>query len=85
MCKKGRDLKPTQWTQYVQNSGALDGELTPEYVKELPRPPMQMPNFSGSRRHPFLNDAEIGRAKQVPAVTHLAPDVVWCGRDGDLC
>ena len=78
-----RDLKPSRWTQYVQHSGAFDRELTPEYVEELPGPPMQMPDFGGSRRHPLLNHAEIRGAEEVPPVTPIAPHIVGCSRDGD--
>lgn len=76
-----RDLQTHAGLQPMPGTLDLQLELAREDVEELPGPEMAMSHLCRTGRHALLNDAEIRRAHQVPAVAPGAPLVVF-GRGG---
>jgi hypothetical protein len=61
----------------------LDRELSPKDEEELAGVEVVVAGLAGAGRHQLLDDVEVGRADEVPAVAVIAPGVVLGGSGGD--
>ena len=61
----------------------LHRKLAFQHIEELPRLAVKMPLFCRSRRHAFLDYAEIFAAQQMPAITDIPPRIMFGVRRAD--
>ena len=73
----GRDVHPTTSAEPENLAVKLQGRHTGKHVEELLGGAMEVPLFTFTRRHPFLDYAQRIRFEQMPAIRLDAPLVVF--------
>ncbi len=80
---KRRHVKTFMLNKSLENLVRLDAQLPGQDVEELASFSVEMWNFRGSWRHPFLNDADFRMIQEPPTLTNLRPIIMLYILRGD--
>src|ERR1700733_9880792 len=78
--KVRRHMNALSGSEAYRVAGEFERRSAREHIEELACAGVKVSDLSGTRRHTFLNDAEIRALQEMPTVADGSPGVVFGGR-----